>query len=120
MRLYRGISVRLNTWVEGYLIVNKDKHYIHPINNIFIAREVLAETIGQYTSVFDCNGKELCEGDRVKIKPIEDLTEAIGVVSFYKGRYVLVLPNNRKGRLDFYQTCRLEIIGNIHENLLTK
>ena len=77
-------------------------------------REVIPETVGQYTGLKDKNGVRIFEGDIVSIAKYGGL---IYKVVYVPCRYELV---NSKGVncfvLDIYKSENIEVIGNIYDN----
>lgn len=67
--LFRGKRVDNGEWVEGYYAKSGDKTFILVDNDIavgyVIMKEVIPETVGQFTGVIDRTGKKIFEGDIV-------------------------------------------------------
>lgn len=122
---FRGKSI--DEWVYGMLCkVNEgDTEHGEPIKykiqtdekeygeyvNCFITDE---NTIGQYTGLHDKNGKEIYEGDIVKIKYRD---EDIGKVIYEHNGFSIDVTNMNKNyrRVSFVDNF-IEVIGNIYEN----
>lgn len=122
---FRGKSI--DEWVYGMLCkVNEgDTEHGEPIKykiqtdekeygeyvNCFITDE---NTIGQYIGLHDKNGKEIYEGDIVKIKYRD---EDIGKVIYEHNGFSIDVTNMNKnyGRVSFVNNF-IEVIGNIYDN----
>lgn len=123
---FRGKRIDNGEWVYGnYFIDERD------IEDGFIWRDIPQiqqrygdhyqyydvdpSTVGQFTGLKDRNGKEIYEGDVVRI---DDL--GIGIVDYEEGRFTM---RRREERFCWPVYCRIdhspfvpEVIGNIYEN----
>ena len=112
---FRGKSILTDEWFYGDLVHSADKKRTAILVNdkdSYDECEVVPETIGQFTSLYDCDGKEIFEGD------ILDFNGLIVEVRFVRGAFALLVNGNLDDEL--YGDCRTDlfakVIGNVYEN----
>lgn len=123
---FRGLSVEAfneEEWKYGYLI--EDEGYSFIINKVIEANEqyitigswcpVNPETLGQSTGLFDKNGKEIFEGDIVKMsKDVYSEPTYYEVVRHRGGAYRL--ESKQHGCELWLRHTDCEVVGNVYEN----
>lgn len=112
---FRGKNRYANNWFYGYLTKEKNKYYITSDTNSFY--EVIPETIGQFTELYDKNNTPIYEGDILENTAVNFKF----VVKFEKTKYVLQkleFPEDSLDMYDFFHRIptMFEVIGNIFDN----
>ncbi len=119
--LFRGKKLD-GKWVEGGFCYggNRNESIICPKYDF--SKEVIPETVGQYTGLTDKNGKKIFEGDILEVSTnhhyIGVAVERLGrfVVEFNEGCFMKRKICNGCGLFHFNLTDETKVIGNIHDN----
>lgn len=117
---FRGKRLDNGEWIEGDLLRMNYHWFIFPdpAPEGIDKYEVDPATVGEYTGLKDRNGKEVYEGDVIKIPETDFNAEIIGRVLFEEDAYYIIPL--RGGHLwGLHWSLRkhdAKIIGNIHDN----
>ena len=117
---FRGKKPSNGDWVYGSLVSSKDIDpaiYFQTGNGSVKTMDyvyVNQETIGQFTSLYDKNGKEIYEGDILKVQGTDEKIE----VRFVRGIFAFLWNGNLDDEAPINAPTQewAEVIGNIHDN----
>ena len=111
--IFRGKSLN-NRWVFGDLEVNRleERTLIHAYddNNRYHRQfDVRADTVGQFTGIYDKFGTAIYEGDIVRTN------KYVTSVIYHEAGFRLQVIDNKKIS-PLFMRGELEVIGNIYDN----
>ena len=112
---FRGKSILTDECFFGDLVHSADKKRTAILVNdkdSYDECEVVPETVGQFTSLYDCDGKEIFEGD------ILDFNGIKVEVRFVRGVFTFLVNGNLDDELcgDCRTDLFAKVIGNVYEN----
>lgn len=130
--LFRGKRVDSDKWVEGYYVHISEgegtydcEHHLIQTDykgRLGLRYEVIPETVGQFTGLFDKDGKRVFEGDILSQIDHHDGSELTRVVKYEMScgsccTQVIGFGASGRGHLDFIKLDeRFKVIGNIHDD----
>ena len=117
---FRGKDRYGEIWHYGSLAVNERFGYTHIWDASLGYMEVIPETIGQFTGLYDCNGNKIYEGDIVEWEK----DGLMYVVRFWRGMFFASVQECNEGilggfplhALTEYEYRKCKIVGNIFDN----
>ncbi len=129
--LFRGQRKDNGNWISGSFHKRANECFIIPLPIVTSQSKVIPETVGQFTGLFDKNGKKIFEGDVIQFHKFRYEPDWVGVISYNQCQYVatgkmpLAYEKTKDGEA-FYcpfvvavsgiDKATITVIGNIHDN----
>ena len=113
---FRGKSME-HGWVYGDLLQypNGEVYIMEHSDGQDLSYPVDPDTVGQFTGLHDCNGKEIYEGDLLEVANHKRDKECIADVIFLDGEFWLHFPNEDLLNIKEVSECWV-VIGNVHDH----
>lgn len=111
---FRGLSKKNNQWLYGYFFNPNGRTVIYKSDSSYW--EVHSSSVGQYTGLKDCNGKEIYEGDILRSKGTNYYIQVVFHNGAFRGMNQHCNPENVVAIYEMLKYTSFEVIGNIHDN----
>lgn len=112
---FRGLT-KDGEWLYGSLSMGGDSAFIEPSDRTtFCRRQVLPETVGQFTGRFDDDDKEIYTGDKASL--CTNIGDIIGVCEYDNILTQFIWVTDQDG-VYFLSGVDAKIIGTIHDKEL--
>ena len=112
--IFRGKSLNSKCWVYGDLRQDRIR------KKTYIEYEVDPKTIGQFTGLTDCKGKEIYEGDIIESGGFRHIVEYDAKQARFSAMNAMHISHPIYGGSSISQLwideCKKVVIGNIYDN----